>query len=495
MRKSIVFLSVIFAAMALAPRAKADSRIDGMSSDPRVTDDVDIIWMFPNQILNYSDKVDFRLNNSQGAWGDGLGEWGGVTKNLTDLGMGGVLGVYLNRPFAPSFGVYPTEYWIPTGGTAFWSTTEAFLYQAPDAPSTIGVVHNLPVTIGALTPTNKVDVFWADHMGGYDLGIKLNYGDNQPNNPGNAVTTSSNNGVSSNNVDTARTVGLDLGVGMKSDYFSQVNFHGGYSLGSFQDSQTYSDDSSNISNYSSKDNGIYTATADALLQHDFNPDNNVRLFGDWSLNQFAATDVVQDSNDNNYNDAEAVNYSGSSKYDLMVANLGLGMNHKFNQGKGLLTSGLLVSYWSSKQTANETDKPVSQTAASSYSAEEDTTTWDLSWNTGMELQVSGWLTLRAGIAKSVFNSTDTKLTQSNPSAATQTDDTTGDGALYSGVQFHMGFGINFEDLVLNTVFSAQSLEQTIANVQPGNGIFFDNKTGTNVGPIVTIVEADLSHPI
>lgn len=88
MKKCTVYLVALFAALVLIPRAQADSRLDAMSSDPRVTDDVDVIWMYPNQVLNYKDTVDFRLNNSNGTFGGGVGEWGGVTKDLSDMGLG-----------------------------------------------------------------------------------------------------------------------------------------------------------------------------------------------------------------------------------------------------------------------------------------------------------------------------------------------------------------------------------------------------------------------
>jgi hypothetical protein len=281
---------------------------------------------------------------------------------------------------------------------------------------------------------------------------------------------------------------------MKSQFFSQVNFHAGYASGSFQDLQSLSNGPT-ISNNGGKDNGIYTLTAGTLLQHDVSADNNVRVFGDWTLNQFSANDTVQISPDGNYEDAASTDYTASTKYSLMVGTLGLGGNHRFGDGKSLLTAGFLASYWSSKDTADETDKPLAQTVSGSYSSEEDITTWDVAFNTGIEAQVTGWLTLRAGIEKSLFNSTDTKLTLSNPSNPTTTVETTGDSSLNpNGVQYNMGFGINAEGWVLNAVYSAGSFEQSLANVQPGNGIFFDNKAGTAVGPIVTVVQADISHP-
>lgn len=501
MKKCLAVFAAFLAALVLTSRTQADSRLDAMSSDPRVTEDGDITWMYPNQLLNYKDRVDFRLNNSSGSFGNGTGEWGGVTKDLSEMGLGeGALSVYLNRPFAPTFGVYPIQYWLPTGATAFWKTTESFIYQAPDAPTTAGVwgtgggaagVSN----IGAVTPNNRFDVLWASPMGGFDLGVKFDYGDNQPNSPQNSVTTTANNGLSTRNVNTAQTLGLDLGVGLKSNFFSQVNFHLGGALGSFQDAQDLSNGPT-ISNNGGKDDGIYTVTAGALLQHDFNPDDNLRVFADWNLSQFAAEDTIQVSQTGSYTASTATNYSASTNYALMVATLGFGGNHKFSGGKSLLTSGFLVSFWSAKQTADENDKPQGQTASANYSSEQDLTTWDLAWNTGLEARLTNWLTVRAGIEKSLVNNTDTKLTTTNPSSATQTVETTGDGSLNpTGVQFHMGLGVNVEDWTLNTVISAQGFEQTIGNVQPGNGIFFDNHSGTGVGPIVTVLQADLTHPL
>jgi hypothetical protein len=494
MKKNIIFLWVVFAAMVLSSPVLADSRVDAMGTDPRVTDDQDIIWMYPNQVLNYKNTLDFRLNDSSGDFGGGTGEWGGVTKDLSDMGLGGgVLSVYINRPFAPTFGVYPIEYWIPTGATAFWGTTESFLYQAPDKP-TNGVWAGGAVTMSAPTPTNKFDLIWAGSMGGFDLGVKLNYGDNQPNSPDNAVTTTANNGLSGKAVNKAQTDGIDIGLGMKSDFFSQINFHAGYASGSFQDLQSLSNGPT-ISNNGGKDDGIYTITAGTLLQHDVSADNNVRVFGDWNLNQFSAKDTVQTSLTGNYDDSASVDYTASTKYSLMVGTLGLGGNHKFADGKSLLTAGFLASYWNSKQTASENDKSSGQTVSGSYSSEEDITTWDVAFNTGIEAKVSGWLTLRAGIEKSLFDSSDTKVTLSNPSNPTTTIETTGDSSLNpNGVQYNMGFGIQAEDWVLNAVYSAKSFETSLGAVQPGNGIFFDNHSGTGTGPIVQVVQADITHP-
>ncbi|HTC22130.1 MAG TPA: hypothetical protein VK859_14835, partial [bacterium] len=348
----------------------------------------------------------------------------------------------------------------------------------------------------APTPTNKFDIFWAGSMGGFDLGIKLNYGDNQPNSPDNEVTTTANNSLSTQAVNRAQTEGIDVGVGMKSQFFSQINFHAGYDSGSFEDLQGYSNGVT-TNNNEGKDNGIYTFTLGTLLQHDVNADNNVRIFGDWNLNQFSANDTVQNSPDNDYNDGNSTNYTASTKYNLMVGTLGLGGNHRFQDGKSLLTAGLLASYWSSKQTADETDKPFGQTVSSNYSSEEDVSTWDVAFNTGIEAQVTGWLTLRAGIEKSLLNSTDTKVTLTNPSTTTTTDETKGDSSLNpNGVQYNMGFGIQAEGWVLNAVYSAESFEDGLKSVQPGNGIFFasSGSGGTSSSGIVSVVQADITHP-
>ena len=500
MKKNLFILFLAVLAWTSASKVMADARIDAMSSDPRITDDLDIIWMYPNKIIEYKDNADFRLNSSggYGNFGQGVGEWGGLTKDLSELGLGGVLAVYLNRPFLPGTGVFPFEYWMPTGGTGLWQNTNVYLYQAPDKPGINGVAASGAATIGGLTPNNKIDLFWADtFFDGFNAGFHLNYGDNQPNTTSNAVTTTADNSISSNNIDTSKVLGAELGIGIAAGFFNKIDCHFGYSQGNYSDTQTYSNSGVTTINNASNDNGIYTYSAGLLLQHDFdNEENNVRIFGDWYSNQFAGADKVQMSTIGNFNDINAVNYLASNQYNLTLTMFGFSGTHKFDDEKSLISSGLLVSYWNSKQTASETDKPVSVTSSTSYGAENDVNITSINWNIGLEAQFTDWFVFRAGIEKFIYDNTQTKYTINDPPAPATIVTTTGDSSdPLDGVMFSTGFGLNMNNWKLDLVASAGSLEQTLQNLQPGNGIFFDNHSGTGTGPIVTIVEAELSHPL
>ncbi|MGH7740320.1 MAG: hypothetical protein ACREL1_09270 [bacterium] len=502
MKKTWLFSIALLAWLAQGFPALADSRVDAMSSDPRITDDLDIIWAYPNKILEYKDQIDFRLNSSggYGNFGNGVGEWGGFSKDLSEFGLSGVLAVYLNRPFVPGTGVYPTEYWIPTGGTGFWQATDNNLYQAPDRPvSGVAVINSgsQAVTLGPLTPNNKIDLFWADSFAGFgDLGLRLSYGDNQPNSDSNSVTSTADNSTGASNADTSQAWSVELGAGFSSAFFNKINFHAGFSSGSFSDKQIVSNSGITTVNNSSTSNGITTLEAGTLLKHNFNANDDLHVFGDWFSSQFAGTDTLQESSDGDFTTPGATNYQASNKYTLMVATLGFSGNHKFDGGKSLITSGFMANYWDSKQTASEADQPSTVSGSSNYSAENDITILSLNWNLGVEAQVADWLTLRAGLEKFIYDRTTTQLTTSNPSNPTTTVTTTGDASNpFGGVSFSTGFGVNIEKWNLNVVASAGSLEQTLVNLQPGNGLLFDDKQGTGNGPIVTLIEADLTHPL
>ena len=476
MKKNLFLLFLILMAWSIARQSMADARLDAMSSDPRITDDLDIIWMYPNEILQYKDTADFRLNNSNGYsnFGDGVGEWGGFTKDLSEIGLEGVMAVYLNRPFVPGTADFPFEYWMPTGGTGAWETTSVFLYQAPDKPTINGVAASGAATIGGLTPNNKIDLFWADTFGeGLNIGLHLNYGNNQPNTPSNAVTTTADNSLNGNNTDTSSVLGAELGVGLSAGFFNKVDLHVGYSIGNYTNVQTYSNSGVTTINNASNDNGIYTLSSGALLQHDFNPDNSLRIFGDWYSNQFANSDLVKLSTIGNFNDVNATNYMASNKYNLTLTMFGLSETHKFDKQKSLISSGLLFSYWSSKQTASETDKPSGATSSTSYGEENDVNILSANWNIGLEAQLADWLIFRAGIEKFIFDNTQTKNIVIDPPAPATTVTTTGDSSdPLDGVVFSTGFGINLDKWDLDLVASAGSLETSLQNIAPGNGIFF-----------------------
>ncbi|HEY5038322.1 MAG TPA: hypothetical protein VIJ93_04540 [bacterium] len=377
-------------AFGLWSEVLGDTRIDSLSSDPRLVEDLDVIWMYPEKTLEYQDTADFRFNNSAVtglANPNGFGslgssptrqfEWGGVIDGKQkDIG---VLGVYVNRPFAPLFYTVYGGYWRPVGGATPWASSSL--------------------------PSNKLDLFWAQTFGSMDFGVRLNYGDMQ------------NNGS-----DYARAFGAEMGVGFKGNgAFSQANFHAGYSLGTFQNGPI-------------ADNGIFSLSAGALLQHDMSPDDNLRFFTDFGLDQ--------------YQDTTGTNISHT------LTTLGLACTHELRSGKGLLSTGLVANNVGGSGQAN----------------------WIVGWNGSVEDALTNWLVLRAGLFKVLFDRQTSGGVTSDPTIPNTT-------------VFNLGAELHWENWMLDARVGIRSLETDIQNFQPGNGISFSN----NGAALITLTEADLRY--
>ena len=62
MKKSLLFLLMGLMAFGGVVKSMASTRLDGMSSDPRLVEDYDLIWLYPNKVLDYKGTADFRMN-------------------------------------------------------------------------------------------------------------------------------------------------------------------------------------------------------------------------------------------------------------------------------------------------------------------------------------------------------------------------------------------------------------------------------------------------
>ena len=423
MKKVLLMLLMGLMALGASVKVYADARVDALGTDIRQVEDLDLIWLYPNKVLQYKNTVDFRLN--QGPWGgtvpawngnfgNGTGECGGVIADESSLG--GVVGVYVNRPAylnnaAGYTNLYGSNdfrdplraYWNPVGGT--YDTT-------------------------AYRVRNIVDVFYGQGIGGADLGVHLNYGDN---------------GVgSSPNPPEAANVGLALGLGFTgAGPFDELNVHADYDMESITDL--------NNNTNKNKDNGISDIKLGALGQINVSTDNFVKAFADLTIDQ------------QNLKDLQGY---GTSDSTLV---LGTSCSHKVNGGKGLVVTGLAFDWVNGTYTGYN----VSPTP----NFIENETNWNLVWNGSVESELASWLTGRFGISKAIvaraYDSTNLPTYFSNN---------------HANVSFTGGFGINFQNFTLDTVIDMSTLENTIANVQPGNGLLF-----TNSSNIVTVTEADLRY--
>lgn len=504
-----VLLMLLFGVMVLGAKfAMADTKLASEQGDARLIDDVDLIFMgYANKVNDYKDMVDIRLNNGDGDWGDGYTEWGGVIDGKhTDLG---VIGVYVNRPFVEySYNGAPTS-WAPTGTgnlMGAWSNMSPANFMGnPFA----GVQTGGGFANAFVTPTNKVDLFWGKSSDSGNFGIGLNYGDNQSTNWPNIDTdlsVSTPHTYSYIGNQDSRVLGINIGLGFKNvGAFDELDIHGGYSYGTAQDQLARTSTPAGgpqVFDDNLRDNGIYTITLGALAQHNMDQDSNMRLFVDGTLNQFNALGSYLYSDDNDgYNATQAGNYDDelTEDFNSLLLSAGVGCNHKVNDGAAVVSSGLVVNFTSATEKASETEQFEEATPEVEIldPTQENYSQFDVLWNGSVDAKVTSWLNIRAGLAEHIFDRTsyETITNITDPPAGdtgTRTQQFNGD-AFAGETQFSLGFGIHWQNWMLDTNVSAYSFEQAVGNVSPGNGILFSNPSAYAPGDIVIVSEADLKY--
>ena len=510
--KKVLWMLLAVAMVLSAKNALADAVAASQQQDSRFIDGIDMIFMgYANKIVEHKNIIDFRLNNGSTGLnvtgGNGLNEWGGaVDGKHEDLG---VIGVYVNRPWlAPQFNGEPAN-WTATGGvllTGTWSgngvnPVGSFFNgnNSASSPAERTAMGNV------LTPRNKVDLFWGKDSGNSNLGVHLNYADNTPIQNNNTVTDSQSPAVVL--TDTSRSsmaFGGDLGLGFKSDSgpFNDLNIHGGFSLGSFNNipvSQTAPTGTAK-SNDSVKDNGIYTITLGALGVNSIDKDTNLNVYLDGAMNNFATKTSFKTDGDGSgsYTDNAAdSDYENTTSYNEIVVALGFGCSHKVNDGAAMFTSGLNAGFLTGNSKATEQNSVGTAAAVVTdlNTDELDFSQLNLAWRASVDTKVASWLNVRAGISKSLFNTSNYKLIGNRTAAGplqgtTATSQFTGDVAGQTGTTataFSTGFGIHWQNWVLNTTVTAASLESSLSYPAPGNGILFDN------GNWFSVAEADLGY--
>jgi hypothetical protein len=275
-------------AFGVAAQSLASARIDALATDPRLVEDYDLIWLYPNKVLEYKNTVDFRLNEgpfstgypNNGAFGGGNDEWGGLL--IEEETIGGVLGIYVNRPNRLYTAAHRTN-------TNYGTLSGYYWYYAGGAMAN-----------GATAPWNILDVFYGTALDGADLGVHVNYGDN---------------GIGGREVS---VIGLDLGLGFK-DFgpFNEANIHASYSMLDWTDVGSAAPNA---------DNGIFDIKAGGLIAADMGNDATLRL----------SADVL-------YNSTNEEDFYGDSSTGLNVL-VGLGCNHKVNGGKAVVSHGLMIDW-------------------------------------------------------------------------------------------------------------------------------------------------------
>ncbi len=442
-------------AFGFSVKVSADTRLDSMSADVRQVDDLDIIWMYPNKVLQYKDTVDFRLNNIQGAysyetvWGQGYEEWGGILK---DTGDAGVLGLYINRPLN-----YGTEY---AGYEGYWNTTDN---AGDNRFANYGLPWTTPWQLAGSSPyfpmpTNKFDLFWAKNVSAGDLGIQVNYADANPNNTG--YWNGQNLTVSS------QLIGINIGLGTTLGSFNQANFHLSGEVGGIDNEAIFHEAPA----MSLKSNGIWQWQLGGLIQTDLSTDDVLKLALDLTADQFGWAAFTQSAG-KGFEEADQ-----NQAVTALVGNIA--MNHKISGGKGLINAGLMLGW----QGYSETD-----TAGDILQDD----SWFVLANISAETPLTSWLTWRCGLMKPLI---DWEYTNYGNGDHFVNDPT----AHYAWGQrnysvFSTGLGFTVENWTLDTQMSVQALDNLISDPSLG-GVFYGTNTPAGNGyPIVEMVQADLKY--
>lgn len=298
MKKSLLMLLAGFMVLGASAKVFADARLDSMGADARQIGDIDLIWMYPNMVMDYKNTADFRLGSNNVGFGDGNNEWGGALVEIDpDFG---VLGAYVNRPNGST----------PISKNLFVDSWDSSTLNQEAGVSR--VLWNWDTSY-----QNNLDLFWGKKFGDSDFGLHFNY-----------ASGNTDSGPDNDTDLQVSVYSLDAGLGLSNiGPFNSLNIHAGYLTQSFND------------HAGDKDNGIYNAKLGALATSALNPDNDLRLFADLMFDGYKIPNFNDDLSDWNLN-------------------LGAAINRKIDGGKGLFSTGLILGYQSFTSPASSSNYKV-----------------------------------------------------------------------------------------------------------------------------------------
>jgi hypothetical protein len=415
--------------LGVASVAKADARLDSMGADVRQVDDVDGIWLYANQILQYKNTVDFRLNPTGfgsalpvGGVVNGATEWGGVIHDLGD--DFGTIATYVNRA-ASMNNVAGTLLTTPVTGIKQIYATDS---------NVVGGFWN------KYAPSSNVDVFWghANFLGLGDAGIHLSYGDNE---------SIANGGVNVQSQAWGLSFGLNLGSFM--GFASQM--HVDYA----EDFLTLNRPAAPGISSPLTDNGVYTIKLGYLGQSTLNDKDNLRLFADLQY-------------DNDSLPTGWTGTQGQQAANALEVLVGSSIKHNISD-RGFVNTGLELEYDGGNNIGNLAFND-----------------WTLVWDANVESNLNTWLTMRAGLEKAILNRTYTSTSSTTSTFLDNSLTGTGLANANNNVAFNLGLSANVENWTLDTQVSVSSFDTDLGAVAPGSGIMFG-------GNLLAVSQADLRY--
>jgi len=517
MKKVLALLVACF--MVLGARlAMADTRTDslGLTAGQQI-DDLDSIWLFPQDAANYGNVADFRVG---GLTADD--SWGGIIhKDWDDVGY---IGIYTNRPFNQNNGVTPnvnpanqngilngfTDWaqMVNPASSSYWGSN--YLYDPdqnigghyayyPFGEVALNYYQNFENGAGLniikiADPQNLADIFWAKDFSDVTLGAHFNYaaqrgGNSDGANYGSgtasfnpATPAGGDNTASVFNLD-SQVLGLDLGLTSKS---LGLALGLGYSIGSvnYKESYTYMFNATTSENWYSdslKDSNISELRVNALLKNKINDTTTGRIYANARLDNlgFSQSSDYDQNGDDSLTDAGDI-YTSKSAYTDTNVNLGIACDHNVADGKAHVIAGLGIIYdgrkWTQSAFTNlngsTTANQILAGSGSSYSED----WWVVPANVAVEAPLFSWLKARVGASHDLYSNITGKviqLTNVNTAGTAFQDTTTviNNWNLATLVDMSYGLSAEFQNFTLDLQVNPNTLQQYLTTFQPGAGIF------------------------
>jgi len=518
MKKVLALLLGCFMVLGVTV-ARADVRTDslGLSAGQQV-DDIDSIWLFPQDAARNGNVVDFRLGATNGSAYD---NWGGIIhKDWDDVGY---IGIYTNRPFDQSNGITPNTPLANQNGILdgaydwralvspfqsatfynsnhFWSNA----YAGDDFGTVQAHYEFQLVSLGGqeiLTPENKMDLFWAKESGDTTFGVHINYASNDGNTndgeDGSATgtytqgtgTPGNGTGLSVNQNDTSTVLGLDLGLGLKNlGVFDALDLGLGYSLGTVAYTHTDSvevDGAAEAKDTGSvKDNNISSLRLNVLAKSKINDNATGRIYANARLDNLGLTEsfVGDNNNDQSFTDEGDV-ISGSNTYSDTNINVGIACDHKVADGKAHVIAGVEFIYddrnWKETMLENLGGSATADQVQPGSGSTEEESMVVVPLNIAVEAPIFDWLKARVGASHYLYQNVMGKVTQLNGptnaagTAFTNTTTVTENQDLASNLDMSYGVSAQFQNFTLDLQVSQDAFESYLSTFQPGAGIFIN----------------------
>lgn len=497
MKKVLMLLASFGLLAGLVGKAQAGVRLEslGLGANPEaalLTDDLDLIFLFPNKAADYASVVDLRY--------EGLtltdDRWGGVLDNKYE--NIGTLGIYTHRPqrlFTQDPG-HPTLQGVSNDWDEIvngWFEGNGNQTFAGNGTGAWGSLYGWEIP----TPANDVDLFWAKKTETGSFGIQVTYGRTKGQNNWNLTkatpTDGGNDDIGSITFlgyerfsDSASVLGAAVGYGRDGVGGWGLDVRGSFHIGNIdladvRKCRNASDTADIIyENATLEDDGISQIQGAVLLKKQNSETSETRVSALATLGKLATKELfkVDQNFDGDFVDAFDFDDTRNTEYKNTDLRLNVARNYVVNDGRGKVIAAAGLAY----RKQDFTDQVMVFDSGDArreeiYYNNSSFKSFQVPFNVGAEQQLFSWLTARVGASTNLFASYTSENTSrsgdgSNNVTLPETEVYETSDA-FTDVTFTTGLGATWNNFTLDVLLDQTYFENTVINnLQIGRGIFF-----------------------